>query len=124
MKTTPPPILRFSVFTAPFAVAAGAVWGADVALAAALSAGLTLLNLWGWSVLGPRLIGSLAGDDGGAGLYAAALATKTLLVLGLLAWLLVSGWSPIGLALGILPLPIGTLVTALVVRPSVAAEGA
>jgi hypothetical protein len=124
MQTNHPPILRFSALAAPLAVAAGAAWGTDVALAAAISAGLALTNLWAWSVLGPRLVGSLAADDGGSGLFAAALATKTLLVLGLVAWLLVSGWSPVGLALGLVPLPIGTLLAALLVRPPAAAEGA
>jgi hypothetical protein len=124
MQTTPHPILRLSALAAPLAVAGAAAWGgAEVAAAAAVSSGVLIGNLWLWSVLGPRLVGSLAADDGGAGLYAAALAAKTLLVLAVVAWLLTSGWSPAGLAIGLAVLPVSTLLAALLPGPSTAAEG-
>jgi hypothetical protein len=106
---------------APLAVAGAAAWGGvDVAVAAASSAGVLVANLWAWSVLGPRLVGSVAADDGGAGLYAAALGAKTLLVLAVIAVLLTSGWSPAGLAIGLATLPAATLLAALLPTPKTA----
>lgn len=113
--TNTPPILRNSALTVPVVVAAAwAVWGPDHALAAALSSALLLANLWSLSVLGPRVVEGVAapGGDPWLGLWAAAIAAKFLLLAGAfvaLARLL----PPVGMAVGFVPMLLGTFLTAL-----------
>jgi len=111
--TTELPILRSVLISAPVAVAGAALLGADEALAATVSAGVVLLNLGIMAVLGPRLVGSVAADDGQAALWGAALCAKFLLLLGIYAGL-VRILPPVGLAIGFVPLLLGTLLAALV----------
>lgn len=109
--TTNPPILRNCALALPVAIGLGALWGADHALAAAASGLLVLANLWVLTILGPRLVTSIAREELSA-LWAAALVAKFLLLAGgLLALLKVL--PPLGLAFGFVPLLVGTLITAL-----------
>src|SRR5687767_10649692 len=110
--TNNPPILRNSALVAPFAVGVGFFFGPSTALAAAISSGVVLLNLWVLSVLGPRLVQAIARNEPGAGLFAAALVAKFLLVALATIWM-ASTLPPIGVALGFVPLLGGTLVTAI-----------
>jgi hypothetical protein len=111
MTTTNPPILRNSALALPAAVALAALWGGDHAVAAAISGLLTLANLWVLTVVGPRLVTAIAREELSA-LWAAALVAKFILLTGALIGLL-RILPPLGLALGFVPLVLGTLVTAL-----------
>ncbi len=111
--TTELPILRSVLATAPLAVAGAAFLGTDEALAAAVSATVVLLNLGAMAILGPRMIASVAADDGQAALWAAALFAKFVLVLAIFAGL-TQVLAPVGLAVGFVPLLLGTLLAALV----------
>jgi hypothetical protein len=116
MQTTHLPILRCSALSAPFAVLGSAVFGPGAVAAAAVSSLVVLVNLWVLAVLGPRLVGSLAANDGEgdgtAGLWAAALCGKFVLILAVFVGL-VQVLPPVGLAMGFLSIPAGTVVAAL-----------
>ena len=108
--TTNPPILKNSALVLPFAVAVGALWGIDFAIAAAASGLLALANLWVLSVLGPRLVTAIAREEFSA-LWVAALVAKFILLAALLVGM-VQFLPPLGIALGFVPLLVGTLITA------------
>jgi hypothetical protein len=110
--TTDLPIVPCVLLAAPLAVAGAAFLGPAAAGAAAFSAAVVLVNLWSLSVLGPRLVASIASDDGQAWLWAAALCAKFVLLLALYAGM-ARVLSPAGLAIGLVPLPLGTLLAAL-----------
>ena len=109
--TTNPPILANSAKIVPVAVALGLAWDLQTAAAALLSSLVVLLNLWVLSLLGPMLVRDLAKEDPRAGLWAAALLAKFVLMAAAYAWMARSV-PPIGVALGFLPMVGGTLLTA------------
>jgi hypothetical protein len=111
--TTDLPIFRSVLLAAPLAVAGAALLGADHAIAAAASAAVVLLNLGVLAILGPRLLASIAADDGRAVLWGVALCAKFVLLLAIFAALL-RVLEPVGLAIGLTPLLLGTLLAALV----------
>lgn len=132
MTTTDPPILRNSALATPFVVlAVGLALGWSEALGAAVGAGLVLANLWVLSVVGPRLVSSLAreelasrgvGNDPSGGsapgtgatsppvFWMVALLAKFVLLIGAFA-LLFRFLPAFGLLLGFVPLMLGTLGT-------------
>lgn len=120
--TTNPPILRNSALSLPLAVACGAAHSGEAAVAAALSSLLVLGNLWVLSVVGPRLVKSLA-DGEFPGFWASALAAKFFLLLGGFV-ALTRVLPPFGVAMGFVPLLVGTLVTAVQLAQAEASEDA
>lgn len=121
--TTNPPILRNSALALPVAVALGAAHSGEGALGAGLASLLVLGNLWVLSVVGPRLVKSLA-DGEFPGLWAAALVAKFFLLVGGFVGL-VQVLPPIGVAMGFVPLMVGTLATAVqLAQAEAAAEAA
>ncbi|MBX2799383.1 MAG: hypothetical protein KTR31_17035 [Myxococcales bacterium] len=106
---TNPPIFRNSILTWPVGVAIGAAIGTDYALAAGVSGALCVANIWVLSVLGPRLVSSVAKEEF-AGMWLAALGAKFVILAGLLL-ALVRIFPPLGVGLGFVPLLLGTLIT-------------
>lgn len=111
MTTTTPPILRNCAFASPLAILVAIPLGMDHVVAAAISTSLVLANLWALSILGPRLVQSVAKETF-AGLWLAALGAKFILIAAILVGL-VQVLPPLGVALGFVPLMVGTLVTGL-----------
>jgi hypothetical protein len=107
------PIFRSVLLAAPLAVAGAALLGADQAPAAAASAAVVLVNLGLLALLGPRLVASVAADDGQTIFWGAALCAKFVLLLAIYAALL-RVLEPVGLAIGLTPLLLGTLLAAIV----------
>jgi hypothetical protein len=87
----------------------GFVYDQQIGIAAAISGVLVLFNLWLYSVLGPRLVTAVARQEG-LGLWGAALLAKMVLMVGSV-WLLLTFLPPQGVALGFVPLMLGTLAT-------------
>lgn len=111
MNSTPElPLLRNCALSWPVAVGVAAGWGSQHALAAGICGGLVIGNLWLLSVLGSKLVEAIAKEDSSAALWMAALLAKFLLFAGLLA-LAGRTLPPLGLALGFVPLLLGTLLT-------------
>ena len=120
--TTTLPLLRNAAFSVPLAVLLGALWGAEHAVAAAVSSGVMLANFWALSLLGPRVVASLArGRD--AVPWVGLLGLKFLVVCGVLLGL-VRVFPPVGVALGFVPLVVGVLVTGIMAAQEEAAREA
>lgn len=120
--TMTPPILRNFVLASPIAILGAAPLGVDHVVAAALSTALVMANLWALSILGPRLVQSVA-KESFPGLWLAALGAKfTLIAMALVG--MVKFLPLMGIALGFVPLVIGTLVTGLQLAQQQAAEEA
>ncbi|HHO50458.1 MAG TPA: hypothetical protein ENK18_06175 [Deltaproteobacteria bacterium] len=109
--TTTPPILRNCALASPLALLGAAPLGLDHVVAATLSTSLVLANLWALSILGPRLVQSVA-EETFAGLWLAALGAKFILIAAILVGM-VQILPPMGIALGFVPLLVGTLATGL-----------
>jgi hypothetical protein len=107
--TTNPPILRNSLLATPVAVLAGLVSSVPDAFAALVSTGVVLGNLWVLGVLGPRLVTSVAQGESTV-LWVGALLAKIVVVIGVFVAML-QVLPPFGLAMGFLPMLVGTLVT-------------
>lgn len=107
--TTNPPILRNSLLATPLAVVAGLAISVPDAFAALVSSVVILANLWILGVLGPRLVTSLARDESPTLWVVALLAKFVLLIVVFVAMLQVL--PPFGLAMGFLPMLVGTLAT-------------
>jgi hypothetical protein len=90
-------------------VAGAALLGVDHAVAAGVAGALVLLNLWVLSVLGPRVVRSLARGEPPT-LWVAAIGAKFVLFVGAFV-LLLKALPPLGIALGFVPLLAGTLIT-------------
>jgi hypothetical protein len=93
----------------PLAVVAGLLNSTNDAVAALVSSAVVLGNLWILSVLGPRLVKSIAREESPVLWVAAILAKFVLLMVLFVAMLKVL--PPFGLVMGFLPMLVGTLVT-------------
>lgn len=118
--TTHPPILRNSVLATPITLGVAAVFGlatgspsasraAELAVAAAVSSGVVLLNLWVLSVLVPPMIRAIARQEAPL-LWSSALVAKFILLF-VTYYLLFQFLPPFGLGLGFISLMVGTLIT-------------
>jgi len=110
---TPSPeqqLLRNCAVSWPVAVGVAALWSWPHAIAAGISGAIVVANLWTLSVLSGKLVEGIAREDQSTALWTAALFAKFALFAGLLV--LVGRSLPLlGVALGFLPLMLGTLLT-------------
>lgn len=93
----------------PLAVVAGLLNSVPDAVAALVSSVAVLANLWILSVLGPRLVKSIAREESPVLWVVAILAKFVLLMVLFVAMLKVL--PPFGLAMGFVPMLVGTLIT-------------
>jgi hypothetical protein len=108
MTNNDPPILRYGALSAPaVAICVGAALGLDHGVGAAVGAAVVLLNFWVLSVLGPRVVASVARDEPPTFWILALLAKFVLLIGGF--FLLFQVLPAFGLLLGFVPMMIGTL---------------
>ncbi|MEZ4237233.1 MAG: hypothetical protein R3F59_13995 [Myxococcota bacterium] len=106
--TEDPPILRYAALSAPaVAVCVAAGLGVDHGLATAVGSALVLLNFWLLSLLGPRVVASVARDEPPV-FWVLALLAKFVLLVGAFA-LLFRVLPAFGLMLGFVPMLVGTL---------------
>lgn len=111
------------MLSVPLGVVCGAFDGVEGAVAAFVSSAVVIANLWVLSVLGPRLVTSLAREESPM-LWAAALAAKFALLIGVFLGML-RVFPPMGVAMGFVPLLVGTLATGIqLARADAAAEEA
>lgn len=110
-KPTPPedpPILRYGALSVPVvALCSGAALGLDHGVGTAVGSGVVLLNFWVLSVLGPRVVASLAREEIPT-FWVMALVAKFVVLIGLF-FLLFQILPPFGLLLGFVPVMLGTL---------------
>ncbi len=107
--TTQPPLLRNAALSLPIAVVVGALWGVEHAFAAAVCGAVVLGNLWMLSVLAPRVVHSVSRGESPAlwvGMLGLKFVVLTAIVLGMARY-----FPPLGVALGFLPMVLGTLAT-------------
>lgn len=122
--TNHPPILRNSVLVLPLAVVPAFSVSTGHGVGATVSALLLLGNLWVLSTLGPRVVSGLARPDGDPwlGLWVGAIGAKFFLLVGAFLWL-AQTFPAAAVAVGFLPILLGTLVTAVqLAREAEAAE--
>ena len=108
--TNHPPILRCSVLALPLAVGPAFAVSVEHALAATCSSLLLLLNFWVLATLGPRVVSGFAAPEGDPwlALWISALGAKLVLLVGAFL-LLVKVFPPPAVAVGFLPILLGTL---------------
>ena len=112
MTNHPLMIVKNCALALPLGVVAGALYGAEHALAAGLSSLVLLANLWALSVLGPRVVHSLARGESPV-FWMVAIGAKFVLLMAIFLGL-VRVLPAIGLAMGFVPLIVGTLATGIV----------
>ena len=107
-RTADPPILAASaIAVVPVVVGVWVTLGPEHALGAAVGSCLVLFNLWLLSVLGPRVVASLAKDEPPTMWVLALMAKFAILVGGFFA--LFQVLPAYGLLLGFVPMLLGTL---------------
>ncbi len=109
--TTHPPILRNSALSLPLVIVVGFIMSQPAGIGAAITGVFMLANLWVFSILGPRIVQAVATGESVA-LWSAGLGAKSLLLLGGVYGLLTL-FPPEGVALGLVTLMLGTMLTAL-----------
>ena len=103
-----PPILQFSALAAPFvALGTAALIDVDHALGTLVGSIVVLFNFWLLSVLGPRVVASVAREEPPT-FWVIALLAKFMLLIGAF-FVLFRFLPPFGLLLGFVPMVIGTL---------------
>jgi hypothetical protein len=108
MTTNDPPILRYGALSAPaVAICVGAVLGLEHGAGTAVGSAVVLTNFWVLSVLGPRVVASVARDEPPTFWVLALLAKFVVLIGGF--FLLFQVLPPFGLLLGFVPMVVGTL---------------
>lgn len=121
--TSHPPILRYSALALPLAVGPAFAVSVVHGVGATCSALLLLANFWVLSVVGPRIVAGMAKEDGDPWmpLWVSALVAKLGLLVAAFLWLIRVFPAP-AIAVGFLPILLGTLVAA--VQMGRAAEAA
>jgi hypothetical protein len=108
--TNHPPILRYSALALPLAIGPAFWVSLGHGVGATLSAVLLLVNFWVLATLGPRVVAGFAAEEGDPwlALWVGALGAKFALLVGAFVWL-ASTFPPVAVAIGFLPILLGTL---------------
>ena len=123
--TTHPPILRSSALALPLVVGPAFAVSVGHGLGAVLASLLLLGNFWVLGTLGPRVVTGLAAPEGDPwlALWVGAIAAKFFLLVAAFVWL-AQTFPAAGVAVGFLPILLGTLAAAVqMAREAEAASG-